>query len=52
MELFKEDDDWYIRSKAAEVLGNIGDIRAVRTLIDALSNKKKKDKIDLFTGEL
>ena len=52
IELFKEDYDWYIISKASETLGNIGDKRAVRTLIDALSNKKKKIGIDLFVGEL
>ncbi len=52
MELFKEDDDWYLRSKAAEVLGNIGDRRAVGTLINALSNKKKKDRNRFIRGRV
>ncbi len=50
MKLFNEDDDWYIRSKAAEALGNIGDRRAVGSLIDALSNKKKKDRNRFVRG--
>ena len=50
MELFNEDDDWYIRSKVVETLGNIGDSKVVGSLIDALSNKKKKNRNRFIRG--
>ena len=38
MELFNEDDDWYIRSKVVEALGKISDIRAVDVIKIALDD--------------
>lgn len=38
---YLEDDDWVVREAAADVLGKIGDVRAVEPLIERL--KKDKD---------
>jgi hypothetical protein len=40
IESFKS-EDWKIRGRAAEALGNIGDLRALETLINALVGKNK-----------
>ena len=37
---YLEDDDWVVREAAADVLGKIGDVRAVEPLIDRLRNDK------------
>ena len=36
-----KDEDWYIRMKAADVLGNTGDKRAVEPLIAILKSEDK-----------
>lgn len=51
MELF-EGKDWYTRSKAAEVLGKLGDKRAVDVFINVLLNKKKKDRNRYVRGRV
>ena len=51
MELFKG-DDWYTRSKAAQVLGKIGDQRAVDIFIDTLSKRKKEDRNRYIRGRV
>jgi HEAT repeat protein len=35
---YLEDDDWVVREAAADVLGKIGDVRAVEPLIERLRN--------------
>ena len=36
------DDDWEVRRDAAESLGEIGDLRAIEPLIDALRNDRHR----------
>lgn len=51
MDLFNG-KDWFIRSKAAEVLGNIGDRRAVQPFIDTLNYKRKDDRNRYVRGRV
>lgn len=52
MDLFEKEENWYIRTKAAEVLGDIGDKRAVKPFLEVLSKKKKKDRNRFVRGRV
>ena len=47
-----ETDEWQVRGRVAEVLGNIGDERAVDPLIFSLYNKKYKNQNKYVRGRI
>ena len=47
-----ETDEWQVRGRVAEVLGNIGDERAVEPLIFSLHNKKYKNQNKYVRGRI
>ena len=49
---YLEDDDWVVREAAADVLGKIGDVRAVEPLIDRLKRDKDTGVKELATKGL
>ncbi len=49
---YLEDDDWVVREAAADVLGKIGDVRAVEPLIERLRKDKDTGVKELATKAL
>ncbi len=49
---YLEDDDWVVREAAADVLGKIGDVRAVEPLIERLKRDKDTGVKELATKGL
>ncbi len=49
---YLEDDDWVVREAAADVLGKIGDVRAVEPLIERLKGDKDTGVKELATKAL